>query len=135
MLYLVMENTVRQEACGGCPFEQSRSKKIGRLIKAMRHLDYCRDELFGGEPILSDVEEDMARGLIAQQDAQKTGDEVIDNVHLVRSIAESGSEDNHDFLARVVCWMGIQRQQEEIAALEEEINVLSCGTDCLDKIG
>jgi hypothetical protein len=130
-----MEYIIRQESCSDCPYKKIRKQKIKQFLKAVSHYNFCRDEVLGGEPLLSEIEEEMVRGLIAQQAASETGKTVVDTVHLVGSIAESGGDDNRDFMTRVICWIGMQRQQEELAQLEQEINASPCGIVCLQQIG
>lgn len=122
-----MKNINYQEGCENCPIRTSRADKLQKLSQAVIQYDYCVDELFDGQPVLSDIEEAMVRGLLTQQAGQQTGNEVIDIARLVASIAESGGEDN-DFLARVVSWYGLEGQKSEIASIEQEIEELSCGT-------
>jgi len=118
-----------QATCSDCPVEKLRIKKTKRLIKAVRHYDYCKNELFGGEPVLSDVEEAMVRGLINQQKAQAGDDELVNIVRLVASVDESAGNDQ-DFFTRVICWHGMEGQRQMIAALEQEVEALSCDIPC-----
>ena len=126
-----MKNINLEDACEGCPIRTSRTEKLQKLSQAVIHYDYCVDELFDSQPVLSDIEEEMARGLFIQQADQQTGNEAVDIARLVGSIAESGGEDN-DFLARVVSWYGLEGQKSEIARIKQEIEELSCSnTQCL----
>jgi hypothetical protein len=125
-----MENIKHQAGCEDCPIRNSRDDTLQRLSEAVIHYDYCTDELFRGQPVLSDIEEEMVRGLLTQQSGLQCGDKVVDIVRLVGSIAQSGGEDN-DFFVRVISWYGLEGQKTGIANIKQEIEELSCGnTHC-----
>jgi hypothetical protein len=119
-----MRNDLINERCGDCLIGAMRDDKIKMLTEAMHQYDYCTGELFGGMPVLSEVEEAMALGVLEQQ-SDAPGDELEKVVRLIMSL-EASSDDRGDFMMRVVTWLGLQGQKEMISKLEQDVASLIC---------
>jgi hypothetical protein len=124
-----MESRAPRPPCDDCPLEPRRANKIKKLVKAIKYYDYCKYDLFKGEPLLSDVEEAMVAGFMAQQETEAGEDSALNSIRFVVSLEESAGA-NDDFFYRVVCWTGMEGQRREIARLEQEAKLLACDIPC-----